>query len=128
GRGVLCFTLSCSRPVTQAVIRGAEVRAALHPPPGNGCAAAGALECSRFADSRTARDAARLLRVVRVSPDEVVRRPFPHVPCHVEEAEPVGWERACGRGPFVTIGGEILPGELALPRVGHVAAVGRGLI
>src|SRR5262245_18224054 len=51
-----------------------------------------------------------------------VTRPFPDVTRHVEEAITVGWKGADRRRAFEPVGSKILPGEFALPGIGHHAA------
>src|SRR4051812_37660865 len=53
--------------------------------------------------------------------------PLPDVARHVEQAVAVGREAAHGRGAGIAVELEVLPGELALPRVGPLLAVGVGL-
>ena len=59
---------------------------------------------------------------------EVVGRPLPYVPGHVVEPVAVGREAADGRRPLVPVEGEVLPRELALPRVGGRPAVRKVLV
>ena len=59
---------------------------------------------------------------------EAVGGPLPDVSGHVEEAVTVDRERADGRGTLEAVGGEVLPGEFALPGVGHHPAAGRELV
>src|SRR5215472_3124497 len=56
-------------------------------------------------------------------PGVPVRRPLPDVADHVVQAVAVGRERADRRGPLVAVVLRVLNGELALPGVGHPAAV-----
>src|SRR5262249_45194013 len=56
-----------------------------------------------------------------------VRRPLPDVPDRIVEAVAVGGEGPHGGGAGVLVPDEVLPGELALPGVGQVAAAGSAL-
>src|SRR6185369_5560833 len=54
--------------------------------------------------------------------------PFPDIPRHVMESVAIGRERRDRCRPFEAVLTFVLPGELALPGVGHVLAVGGHLI
>src|SRR6185436_16442715 len=74
------------------------------------------------------RNAACLERIDRVSRLVPIGGPLPDVADHVVDAVRVGRKRTHRRRPFVPVGHEIRPGELALPRVGHVTIVWKQLI
>src|SRR4029450_2132131 len=57
-----------------------------------------------------------------------IGRPLPDVPGDVVEAVPVPGEAADGRRAFETVELQVLPGELALPGVGHRLPVGEVLV
>ena len=113
-RRVDLLRLPRGRPVAQAVVRGAQVRAALDH------------VAREAAGLRRRRRAARGRRVARVG--EEVAGPLPHVAGHVVEAEAVGRERAHRRRAEVAVGRRVLPRELALPGVRHPAPAGRLLV
>ena len=99
-RGVDRLALTRCRPVAQAVVRRAEVGAPLD-------------HLALEALGRR-RHAARGHRRRR---GEGVARPLPDVPAHVVEAVAVRGERADGRRPLEAVELQVLPRELALPRV-----------
>ena len=123
-RGVDRLPLSRSGSITEAVVRRAQVRAALDH------AARHRLTGKGFGrgDPWISWHAARALHLVRVSCREPVGRPLPDVPGHLEEAVAVRLEARNGRGPLVSVQLQVLPRELALPRVGHRLAVGEVLV
>ncbi len=101
------------------LVGGTEVRATLdHPPRDLRAGLVGVAEGTRPARcARIARDAAGVLRVVRVAGGKPVGGPFPHVAGDVVEPVAVGWGGPDGRGSLEAIQFEVLPGELALPGV-----------
>ena len=64
----------------------------------------------------------------RMTRGEIVTRPFPDVAGHVEQAVAVGGEGADRGRSLIAVGEQVLPGELALPGVGHHPAARRELI
>src|SRR5687768_13351057 len=88
--------LARRRPVTEAIARGTEMRAALDHP---------ALET--VSRRGTAASVRRRLT-------ERVARPLPHVAGHVVQAIAVGRERPDRGRALVAVGEQVLPGELAL--------------
>ena len=77
--------------------------------------------------ARIAWDAAGLGGLGGMARLEPVGCPLPRVADHVEHAVAVGREGIDRRGPFVPVGLQVLPGELPLPGIGPVTAVGRQL-
>jgi len=121
GRRVDRLALPGRRPVAQAVVRRAQVRAALDHAardvrPGLARHQAG----GRVGDPRVARHTASVPRSLSVPlGGEVVARPLPDVAGHVEQAVPVGREAADGGRAALVRRLEVLPGELTLPGVRH---------
>src|SRR4051794_19406289 len=100
-RGVHGLPLAGGRPVAEAVVRRAQVRAAL---------------------DHVAREPAVGVRAaavgrVRGGGGVALTRPLPDVAGHVVEAVAVGRERAPRGRAAVSVDAEVLPGELPLPRV-----------
>src|SRR6516165_2942711 len=52
-----------------------------------------------------------------------IRRPFPYIARHVEQTVAVRQERADRCRAFISIGEEVLPRKVALPRVGSGLAI-----
>ena len=103
-----------------AVVRRAEMRAALDDFPGNDDVRlprvhAGAL----VAAAGISGNAACLRGLVRMPWGVPVARPLPDVSRHVDQAVAVGRERADRRCAFIPVGLDVLPWELALPEVRH---------
>src|SRR3954451_18013294 len=59
---------------------------------------------------------------------EPVGRPLPYVPRRVEQPVAVGREAPDWRGALEPVEHDVLPRELALPRVGHRTALGLDLV
>src|SRR5262249_49258551 len=49
--------------------------------------------------------------------------PLPYVADHVQKSISIGRENAHRRGALKTIAGKVLPGEFALPCIGHMPAI-----
>src|SRR4051794_22805252 len=111
GGGVDRLALACGGSEAQAVVRRAQVRAALDDP-------------ARY-PLVGRRPAARLFALAR---REGVARPLPDVAGHVIQAVAVGWEGTDRRRAGVAVEHEILPGELALPAVGQHLPARRELV
>src|SRR6266487_2430937 len=117
------------RPVAQAVVGCAEVRAALdHLARDVLAGLAGRVAALGAVDPRVAGDAARPGGLGGMAWRVEVAGPLPDVAGHVVQAVAVGAERPDGRGPRVPVALEVLPGELALPGVGHHPSLGRELV
>src|SRR5262245_37657788 len=93
-------------PVAQAVVGRAQVRAAFHHP-------AGGVSAGRSPHL------AGLSGYFATGRCEAPLGPLPHIPDHVVEAIAVCGKGVDRRGAFVAVELEVLPGETALPRVGH---------
>jgi hypothetical protein len=74
------------------------------------------------------RDATRLVLGCRMPGAKPVLGPFPDVADHVGQAEAVGRIGADRRGSFVAVRQIVLPGEFALPDIGHLASIRLQLI
>ena len=112
------------RAVAPAVVGRAEMRAALHHLARNAELRLAGVIALLLADAaRVGGNAAALLgggMLVRIP----IGRPFPDIADHVVEAIVIGGVCADGRGAREAVLGEVLPGELALPGIGHVVAIG----
>lgn len=136
GGGVDRLALAGRRPVAQAVVRRAQVRAALdHPARDVRPRLAWHQAARRIGHPRVARHAARpVVRspVVRSRArrhcGEVVARPLPDVAGHVVQAVPVGREAPDRGRASLARRLEVLPGELALPGVGHHLPLGARVV
>jgi hypothetical protein len=134
--GSRCRRPKCRPPhfaVPQAgsatVIGCAQVRAALEHFAGDaGILLARHAALDRRLHARIARYTAWLCRCVRMACPEEVTRPFPHVAGHVEQPIAVGGKGTHRRGALVPVRRQVLPGELALPRVGQRVAARRVLV
>src|SRR3954468_11752201 len=126
GGGVDRLPLARGRAVPEAVVRRAQVRAALDHAARNRLA--GGVAPLVAGDARVLRDAARLLGLVWVTLREEVGRPLPHVPRHVVEAVAVRRERPDRGRTLKPVELQVLPRELALPGVRHRLAVGEVLV
>ena len=129
GRGIDRLGMAGGRPITPAVVRRTEVRAAFQ-------------NLARNFDVRQARivalllppaprvfgNAAGLRRVGLVLRRVPIGRPFPDIADHVVQAVAIRRKGRYGRGALVAIDVQILAWKLALPGVGHVLAAGRELI
>jgi hypothetical protein len=115
--------------VAEAVVRRAEMRAALDHPTWDVLAGL-ARVVARFGrgDARVGRDAARAHDLVRMARDVPVGRPLPDVPGDVVEPVPVRREAAYRGRPLVPVELRVLPGKLALPAVRHCLPVGEVLV
>ncbi len=130
GGGVDRLALPGRGTVAQAVAGSAQVRAALdHLARDRRRQVAARLGDDRVAEDRCAARRYSLTGAsARVPRPEEVTGPLPHVASHVEQAVAVGRERAGRRGALEAIKEQVLPGELALPGVGQVAAIGREFV
>src|SRR6266511_661844 len=108
-------------PVAQAVVGRAQMRAAFDDLAGNAkLRLARVVALLRRGYARVDRWAtAGFDDLVGVAMDVPVASPFPHIAGHVVQPVIVRRERADWGGSLVTINEQILPGELALPGVGH---------
>src|SRR5262245_42491875 len=98
--------LARRRPVAQAVVGRAEVRAAFHHP-------------ASGASPALARHTAGFSGYFAAVRGEATRGPLPHIADHVVEAIAVCGKGVDRRGALVAVELEILPGETALPGIGH---------
>src|SRR6476619_2987444 len=113
------LSLPCCRAVTHAVVRGAEMGAALDHTTRNRLAGK---EFGWRRDAQALRGTARARGALGSTRPEPVRRPLPDVAAHVEQAVSVRREASNRRGTFEAVAEEVLPGKLALPRVRHRGA------
>ena len=121
--------LARGRPVAQAVVGRAQVRAALdHAARDVLAGLPGVVARVRRGHARVARDAARARDLVGMPWDVPVAGPLPDVPRHVVEAVAVRREAADRGGALEAVDLQVLPGELALPGVGHRLAVREVLV
>src|SRR5206468_5191003 len=112
--------------VTAAVIRRAQMRAALDDLAGNlDVRLAGIVTRCFRAAARVFRDAAGFGRIGLVLLRVPVRGPFPDIADHVVNAVAVRRECRDRRGTLIAIIVPVLPRKLALPGIGLVLAVGR---
>src|SRR5262245_28415583 len=115
------------RPIATAVIRGTEVRPALHDLAGDpDLRGSGIVAVLTSATTRVGDRAAGSFDLAVIL--EPVGRPLPHVTVHIEQAVPIRRKRADGRCPLVAVFDEVLPGELTLPGVRHWSAVRHVLV
>src|SRR5215212_6917860 len=118
-----------SRPVAAAVVRRAEMRAALDHLSGNlDVRQRGVVAVVLPSAAWIFGDAARFRRVGLVLRRIPVRRPFPDVADHVVDAVAVRRERRHRRSALEAVLTEVLVREFALPDVGHVTAAGREFV
>src|ERR1700678_2391827 len=126
GGGVDCLALAGGRAVAQAVVGGAEVRSALDDAARDMRAGlVGDEAVFGRGDPRVPRHAAGVVSGRR---GVVVAGPLPDVPGHVVEAEAVGREAPDGGGAVPARRLQVLPGEFALPGVGHRLVLRGGVI
>src|SRR5215831_7346344 len=109
-RSVDRLTLARRRPVAQAVVGRAQVRAAFHHP-------------ASGVSAGLARHTAGFSGYFATVLGEATRGPLPHIADHVVEAIAVCGKGIDRRGAFVAVELEVLPGESALPGVGHCPPV-----
>src|SRR5918997_890909 len=127
--GIYRLPLARRRPVAQAVVRRAQVRAALdHLVRDVRSWLPDRVAPLRGIDPRISRNAAGLRRRVRAARRKIVRGPLPHVARCVVEPVAGRRERLYRRGPLVAVGLEVLPGEPPLPGVSHHLALGGELV
>src|SRR5262245_3334752 len=108
------------RPIAAAIVRRAEVRAALQDlarNPYGGLTGVVALILATTA--WIFRNAAGLRCVCIVPGREPVAGPLPDIADHVIEAVAIGRKSCDGRRAQITIGAKVLSWKLALPGVGH---------
>src|SRR5262245_58825150 len=129
GRGVDRFGVARGRAVAAAVVRSAEMRAALEHLAGNAdVRLAGIVALLLVSAARILWDAARLRRVRLMLGRVPVAGPFPDVADYIADAMAVRRKGGHRRGAVVAVGFEVLVREIALPGVRQVLAVGRELI
>src|SRR4029079_3637717 len=129
GRRVDGLALAGRRAIAMAVVGRTEMRPAL----GDGAwdqidRVRRIVARRRVQHAWIARGTAGVVDGIGVPNTKVVGRPLPDVAGHVEEAVAVRRKRADRRCASEAVELEVLPGELALPRVGHHPAVGRELV
>src|SRR5207249_6049753 len=71
---------------------------------------------------RIARSAARAFGVRHITGAEPIGGPFPDIARHIEQPVAVCRKDADRRGPLETVSTKVLPREIALPGVRHLAA------
>src|ERR1700680_5000770 len=109
------------RPVATAVIRRAQMRAALDDLARNlDPRLAGIVAVGLDPAARILRDAARLWRVASMPGRIPIGGPLPDIADHVGEAKAIRRKRIDRRGARVTIAYEILARKFALPGIGHM--------
>ena len=129
GRGIDRLGMARRRPVAAAVVRRAEMRAALeHLARNFDVGLAGIVARVLAAAARIFRNAAGLRRIGFVLRRVPVGGPFPDIADHVVQAVAVRRKRRHRRGALVAVLVEILARKFALPGVGHVLAAGREFI
>src|SRR4051794_18249821 len=117
------------RPIASAVVRRAQVRAALNDLARDPDVRRGRVVAAVLAPPvRVLRDAAGLRRVALVLLRVPVGRPFPDIADHVVDAMAVRWEGGDRRGPLEAVAVRVLPRKLTLPGVRHVTAVRHQLV
>src|SRR4030095_7878610 len=118
-RGVHGLRHAGRRPVPPAVVRRAQVRAALHHLARDAnVGQAGVVALLSRAAPGVADGTAGLLDLAVVLVP--VGGPLPDVAGHLVEPVAVGWKGAERRRPFVAVVQQVLPWEFALPGVAHV--------
>src|SRR4051812_38961261 len=118
-----------SRSVAAAIVRRAEMRAALDHLPGNADVGCPGIVAAVLAPAAwVLGDAASFWRIGFVLPRIPVGGPFPDVADHVVDAITVRRKRRHRRGALEPVVVGILAWEFALPGVGHVTAVWRELV
>src|SRR4051794_37257150 len=116
GGGIDSLGVARGRAVTPAIVRSAEMRAALDYLAGDiDVRKAGVVACLLRAAARIFRNAACLWRVGFVLLGVPIGGPFPGVADHVLHAVAVRRKRGDGGGPLVPIRIQILPRKVALP-------------
>src|SRR5215211_5453319 len=117
------------RPIASAIVRRAEMRAALDDLAVDADVRRGRVVAAVLAPAaRVLRDAAGFRRVTLVLLRVPVGCPFPDIADHVVDAMTVRRERGDWGGPLEAVAVRVLPRKLALPGVGHVPAVRRQLV
>src|SRR5215207_10432081 len=118
-----------SRSIASAVVRRAQVRAALDDLARDPDVRRGRVVAAVLAPAaRVLRDAAGFRRVAFVLLRVPVGRPFPDIADHVVDAMAVRRERSDRRRALEAVAVRVLPRKLTLPGVGHVTAVRRQLV
>src|SRR6516225_9789153 len=116
-------------PVAAAVVRRAQMRAALdHPARNFGLRLAGVIAPGFGPTARILRDAACLRRIGLMLGRPPVSGPLPHIADHVVDPVAVRRKRRYRRRALEAIGAEVLVWEVTLPGIGHVFAAGCELI
>src|SRR6476620_867085 len=126
GRRVDRFRVARGRPIAAAVVGRTEVRAPLdHLAWNPDLRLAGIVAVALLGSTRIVRRAARLHGLVRMPRHVPIGRPLPDVADDVVEPIAVRGKRANRRRPFIPVAGEVLPGKLALPGIGHIPVAGQ---
>src|SRR5262245_5991849 len=122
GRGIDGLGHARCRTVAPAIIRRAQVRPAFHYFARDFDAGhVGIIALVPLSTSRIEVGAARLRNLlVLLIP---ICSPLPNVAGHLIEPVTVGWKTSHRGSPLESVFFEILPGEFALPGVGHVLAI-----
>src|ERR1700754_1246707 len=126
GRGVDRLGVSRRRAVAAAIVRRAEMRAALQYFPRDADIGLTSIKArGLWPAARILRHAARLGRIGLVSRGPPIDSPFPDIADHVVNAVAIRWKlRHRGRS-FKAILAEIFEREISLPGISHVPAFGR---
>ena len=129
GRGIDLLGMARGGAVAPAIIRRAQMRAALDDLARDfDVGLTGIVAAALTGTARVFRNAAGFGRISFVFRRIPVGRPFPDIPDHVVEAISVGRE-CCDRGSaFKSVARQILARKIALPGVRHMVASGRQLI
>ena len=120
--------MTCRRPITAAVVRCTQVRAALDHSPRDLHCVSRIAALLRTSAPRIVRNATSLRDLGWMLGHVPVDRPFPHVADHVEQPIPVRGKHTDWRGALVAVRRPILPGKLALPGIGEVSIVWEELV
>src|SRR5215471_251802 len=96
--------MACRRPVATAIVRRAEMRAALQDFPGNADAWLTWIKARRLgAAARILRNTAGFRRIGFVPGRPPVGGPLPDIADHVADAVTVRWKRGDRRGALITV-------------------------
>src|SRR5207248_2133614 len=122
GRGVDRFGVARSWSIAAAVIRRAQMRAALqHLARDPDLRLAGVVARLLTPAARVLRDAAGFRGIGFMSGGPPVGCPLPDIADHVVEPVAAWRERADGRGALIAVGLQVLVRENALPGIRHLA-------
>src|SRR5262249_36842488 len=120
GRCIDRLGMPSRRPIAPAIVGRTEIRSALQDFARYPVAwLTGVVALVLLAAAGALRDTAWLGGIRGMTRTEALGGPFPDVADHVVEAVLVGGERSDRGGAFVAVLGQVLPGKLALPGVGH---------